>query len=112
MFGTRARSIVTATVVGEAAIAGWVLGYGALGLLLMVLAVTAADTAWGMLRRRSAADLAGLEMAAVLATLLVARADVTMAALVAAACVAWLIRPERQEPFERLTRPAARPSAS
>ncbi|MDX6593029.1 MAG: hypothetical protein QOJ13_2225 [Gaiellales bacterium] len=113
MLGTTTRSIVTTTVIVEVGIAGWVLGYGALWLLVMIAAVTAADTVWGVLRRHVPADIAGLEVAALLGILMVAGADTTLIVLTAAACAAWLIRPERQEPpLERLTRPAGAPSAS
>ena len=84
MFGSRAHAIVTLTVVIEVGIAGWVLGHGMLWLLGATLAVTAADTLWGMTRRR------------LLAMLLHADADPMFSVLVAAACVAWLVRPERQ----------------
>jgi hypothetical protein len=102
MFGSRNRTLVTVTVVIEATLAGWVLGHGRLALLLMVVAVTACDTLWGMLRRGSAGDLAGLELAAALGLLLVVRADATLSALTACACAAWLVRPQRQEPVRRL----------
>jgi hypothetical protein len=102
MFGSRNRSLVTVTVVIEATLAGWVLGHGRLALLLMVVAVTACDTLWGILRRGSAGDLAGLEMAAALGLLVAVRADATLSALTACACAAWLVRPERQLPFRRL----------
>jgi hypothetical protein len=101
MFGSRSRSIVTVTVIIEATIAGWALGRPAEALLLMVLAVTAADTLWGLLRRHALSDLAGVELAAVLALLLAVRADLTMTALVACCCAAWLVRPERREPLRR-----------
>ena len=105
MFGTRARTAVTVTVVVEATLAGWVLGHGWLALLVMTAAVTATDTLWGLLRRGVLADLAGLEVAATLAVLLAIGADPVMTGLVACACAAWLIRPERQPP---LRQPAAR----
>ena len=53
MFGSRTRSVVTVTVIIEATIAGWVLGRPVEALLLMVLAVTAVDTLWGLLRRHA-----------------------------------------------------------
>ena len=80
----------------EVGIAGWMLGYGALWLLAGCLAVTVADTLWGMTRRRMLADLVGLEVAATLAIALHAGADPDFTGLLAAACIAWLIRPERQ----------------
>jgi hypothetical protein len=95
MFGSRARSIVTFTAVLEGAIAGWWLGAGWLGLLAMVAAVTSADTAWGIARRRTMADVAGLEVALALAVMLAAGAPGTMTALTAAACAAWVIRDGR-----------------
>jgi hypothetical protein len=110
MFGST-RSIVTATAIAEVGIAGWVLGHGALWLAVMIAAVTAVETAWGIARRGVAADVAGLQVAAVLGILLAAEADGTLTALCAAACAAWLIRPERQEPLRRFTPPAAAPGA-
>jgi hypothetical protein len=101
MFGSRTRSIVTLTVIVEATIAGWVLGRPVEALLLMVLAVTAADTVWGLLRRHALADLAGVEIAAALGLLLAVGADPTLTALVACCCAAWVIRPERQQPLRR-----------
>lgn len=102
MFGSRTRSVVTVTVIIEATIAGWVLGRPVEALLLMVLAVTAVDTLWGLLRRHALADLAGVELAVALGLLLAVRADMTMTCLVACGCAAWLIRPERQQPLRRL----------
>ena len=101
MFGSRTRSVVTATVIIEATIAGWVLGRPVVALLLMVLAATVADTLWGLLRRHALADLAGVELAAALGLLLAVRTDPTLAALVACCCAAWLVRPERQQPLRR-----------
>ncbi len=101
MFGSATRTAVTVTVIIEVTLAGWVLGRTAAALLLMVLAVTAADTVWGLLRRGVLSDLAGVELAAALGLLLAVRADLTLTALVACCCAAWLIRPERQEPLAR-----------
>jgi hypothetical protein len=98
MFGSRTRTIVTFAVVLEAAIAGWALGAGWLGLLAMTAAVTVADTAWGVARRRAIADLAGLEVALALAIMIAAGAPGTMTALTAAACAAWVIRDGRMTP--------------
>jgi len=95
MFGTRTRTIVTFAVVLEGAIAGWALGAGWFGLLAMVAAVTVADTAWGIARRRAIADIAGLEVALALAIMLAVGAPGTMTALTAAACAAWVIRDGR-----------------
>ena len=95
MFGSRARTIVTFAVVLEGAIAGWALGAGWLGLLAMVAAVTIADTSWGIARRGTLADLAGLEVALALAVMIAARAPGTMTALTAGACAAWVIREGR-----------------
>jgi hypothetical protein len=95
MFASRTRTIVTFAVVLEGAIAGWTLGAGWLGLLAMVAAVTIADTAWGIARRGTLADLAGLEVALALAVMLAAGAPGTMTALTAAACAAWVIRDGR-----------------
>jgi hypothetical protein len=101
MFGTRNRSIMTGAAVLEVGIAGFALGHGALWLLVMVAAVTAADTLWGMLRRGVLGDLAGLEFACMLALLVAVRGDRALTSAVAAACAAWLVRPERQEPVVR-----------
>jgi len=101
MFGSRTRSVVTVTVIIEATIAGWVLGRPVEALLLMVLAVTAVDTLWGLLRRHALADLAEVELAAALGLLLAVRADPSLTALVACCCAAWLVRPERQQPLRR-----------
>jgi hypothetical protein len=98
MFRTRARTVVTFAVVLEAAIAGWWLGAGWLGLLAMVAAVTITDTAWGLARRGALADLAGLEVALALAVMIAAGAPGTMTALTAAACAAWVIRDGRVTP--------------
>ena len=95
MFRSRIRTIVTVAVVLEGAIAGWALGAGWLGLLAMVAAVTVADTAWGIARRGTLADLAGLEVALALAVMIAAGAPGTMTALTAAACAAWVIRDGR-----------------
>ena len=96
MFGSRAHAIVTLAMLLEVGIAGWMLGYGTLWLLGGCLAVTVADTLWGVTRRRMPADLVGLEVAATLAIALHAGADPALTCLLAAACIAWLIRPERQ----------------
>jgi hypothetical protein len=95
MFRTRTRTIVTFAVVLEGAIAGWAVGAGWLGLLAMIAAVTIADTAWGVSRRRAFADVAGLEVAVALAIMIAAGAPGTMTALTAAACAAWVIRDGR-----------------
>ena len=97
MFTSRTRSIVTVAVVLEGGIAGWALGAGWLGLLVMVAAVTLADTAWGMARRGVIADIAGLEVALALAVMLAVGAPATMTALTSAACAAWLVRDGRAE---------------
>jgi hypothetical protein len=93
--------VITLTVVAEATLAGWVLGRPLEALLLMVLAVTAVDTLWGLARRGVLGDLAGVELAAALGLLLAVRADGALTALVACSCAAWLIRPERQAPLRR-----------
>ena len=95
MFASRSRSIVTAAVVLEGGIAGWALGAGWLGLLVMVAVVTVADTAWGIARRGVIADIAGLEVALALGVMLAVGAPATLTALTAAACAAWLIRDGR-----------------
>ena len=95
MFGSPARTVVTFAVVLEGGIAGWALGAGWLGLLAMVAAVTIADTAWGIARRGTLADLAGLEAALALTVMIAASAPGTMTALAAAACAAWVIRDGR-----------------
>jgi hypothetical protein len=101
MFASRRRSVVTVAAVLEGGIAGWALGAGWLGLLAMVAAVTLADTAWGIARRRVIADLAGLEVALALAVMLAAGAPGTMTALTAAACAAWVVRDGRVSPARR-----------
>ena len=98
MFGSRKRAIVTVAVVLEVGIAGWALGAGWLGLLAMVIAVTVADTAWGIARRGVLADLAGLEVGLALALMVALGAPGTPIALTAAACAAWLIRDGRAAP--------------
>jgi len=104
MFKGRTRTIVTVTAMIEGGLAGWALGAGWLGLLAMVAMVTAADSVWGVLRRRALSDVTGVELAAALAVLLAAGADLALGALTACACAAWLVRPERYVP---LTRPGA-----
>jgi hypothetical protein len=104
MFGTRRRSVVTVTVVLEVGIAGWALGAGWLGLLVIVAAVTIADTAWGIARRGVLADLAGLEVALALVLMLALGAPGVPVALTAAACAAWLVRDDRGRT------PASRPA--
>jgi hypothetical protein len=101
MFTSRTRSIVTVAVVLEGGIAGWALGGGWLGLLVMVAAVTLADTAWGIARRGVIADIAGLEVALALALMLAVGASGILVALTAAACAAWLIRDGRAGPRPR-----------
>jgi hypothetical protein len=96
MFSTRGRTIVTTAVLLEVGIAGWVMGAGALWLLVATAVITIADTVWGMLRRRAWCDLAGLEIALTLVLVLLAGNDPWLSVVVAAACLAWLIRPERQ----------------
>jgi hypothetical protein len=95
MLSSRTRAVVTATVVLEVGIAGWALGYGALWLLVMTAVVTVLETGWGIARRRSLGDLAGMEVALALVMLLAFAADQTMTVLVAACCVAWLARDRR-----------------
>ena len=92
---------MSVAVVLEGGIAGWALGAGWLGLLVMVAAVTLADTAWGIARRGAIADIAGLEVAAALAVMLAVGAPATMTALTAAACAAWLVRDGRMGPAPR-----------
>jgi hypothetical protein len=103
MFASRRRSIVTIAVVLEGGIAGWALGAGWLGLLVMVAVVTVADTAWGIARRGVLADIAGLEVALALGVMLAVGAPMTLTALTAAACGAWLIRDGRAVPRPRPT---------
>src|SRR5262249_21108925 len=96
MFSSDARTVVTLAVVVELGIAGWVLGHGFAWLLAATVAVTLADSSWGLLRRRYLADITGLELALALALLVGVRANPTLAVLIGVACLAWLIRPERQ----------------
>jgi hypothetical protein len=98
VFGSRSRAVVTTAVVLEVGIAGWALGYGALWLLVMTVAVTVADTIWGVARRRVRADIAGLEVGLALAVMVVFGADTFPEAITAAACFAWLIRDGRAGP--------------
>jgi hypothetical protein len=98
VFGSRSRAAVTTAVVLEVGIAGWALGYGALWLLMMTVAVTIADTIWGVVRRRVPADIAGLEVALALGVMVVFGADAFPEAITAAACFAWLIRDGRTGP--------------
>lgn len=98
VFGSRSRAAVTTAVVLEVGIAGWALGYGPLWLLVMTVAVTIADTVWGVFLRRVPADIAGLEVALALAVMVVFGADAFPEAITAAACFAWLIRDGRAGP--------------
>ena len=104
MFRTRTRTIVTFAVVLEGAISGWAVGAGWFGLLAMVAAVTIADTAWGISRRRVIADVAGLEVALALAIMIAVGAPGTVTALTAAACAAWVIRDGRTAPAATTSR--------
>jgi len=101
MFKGRTRTIVTVTAIIEGGLAGWAVGAGWLGLLAMVALVTAADSLWGLLRRRALCDVTGVELAAALAVLLAAGADRDLGMLTACACAAWLVRPERYVPLTR-----------
>lgn len=87
--------MVTVAVVLEVGIAGWALGAGWLGLLVMIAVVTITDTAWGIARRGVLADLAGFEVALALALMLALGAPGVPVALTAAACAAWLVRDGR-----------------
>jgi hypothetical protein len=98
MFRSRSRAAVTTAVVLEVGIAGWALGYGPLWLLVMTVAVTIADTVWGVFLRRVPADIAGLEVALALAVMVVFGADTFPETITAAACFAWLIRDGRARP--------------
>jgi hypothetical protein len=95
VFGSKSRAAVTTAVVLEVGIAGWAFGYGALWLLAMTIAVTIADTIWGVFRRRVPADIAGLEVALALAVMVVFGGEAFPEAITAAACFAWLIRDGR-----------------
>ena len=88
--------MVTVTVILEVGVAGWWRGDSALWLAAMLAAVTLVDCAIGIVRRRAYADLVGVEMGAVLVAMLIRSDDVVMTAAVAAACAAWLVRPQRQ----------------
>lgn len=81
----------------EVGIAGWALGHGLLWLGAMTAAVTLADCGIGVVHRRSLADVAGFELGVVLVALLVRPAGTVLVVAVAAACAAWLIRPQRYE---------------
>jgi hypothetical protein len=95
MLSSKTRSVVTATAVLEVGIAGWALGHGALWLLVMTAVVTVLETGWGIPRRGALGDLAGLEVAVALLLLLAFASDPTLTVLVAACCVAWLVRDRR-----------------
>ena len=98
MFGSRSRAVVTTAVALEVGIAGWAFGYGALWLLVMTVALTVADTVWGVVARRVPADIAGLEVGLALAVMVVFGAEAFPEAVTAAACFAWLIRDGRTRP--------------
>jgi hypothetical protein len=106
MFATRGRSVVTVAAMLEVGIAGWWLGYGGLWLASMLAAVTLVDCAFGVVRRRATADLAGLEVGAILVALLVRGDSGALTVAVAAACMSWLIRPGRQDPLSRPPQPS------
>jgi hypothetical protein len=95
VFRSKSRAAVTTAVVLEVGIAGWAFGYGALWLLAMTIAVTIADTVWGVFRRRVPADIAGLEVGLALAVMVVFGGEAFPEAITAAACFAWLIRDGR-----------------
>ena len=101
--------MVTVTVILEVGIAGWWRGDGALWLAAMLAAVTLLDCALGMVRRRAYADIVGVELGAVLVAMLLRSDDALLTAAVAAACAAWLIRPQRQYPTD-VIRPPPRPA--
>jgi hypothetical protein len=88
--------VVTVTVILEVGIAGWWRGDGALWLAVMLAVVTLVDCALGVVRRRAYADVVGVEMGAVLLAMLVRSDDALLTAAIAAACLAWLVRPQRQ----------------
>jgi hypothetical protein len=96
MFGSKERAVVTIAVILEVGIAGWWRGDGALWLVVMLAAVTLFDCALGMVRRRSYGDLVGVELGAVLIALVLRSSDALLIGSVAAACMAWLVRPQRQ----------------
>ncbi len=89
----------------EVGIAGFALGHGALWLLAIAAVVTLADTAWGVTRRGVPADLAGLQVAVALVLMLVYRMGTAISLLTACACVAWLIRPNRDGGRQAATGP-------
>ena len=101
VFGSRSRATVTTAVVLEIGIAGWAMGYGALWLLVMTVAVTVADTIWGVFQRRVPADIAGLEVGLALAVMVAFGAGTFPEAVTAAACFAWLIRDGRARTDQR-----------
>jgi hypothetical protein len=88
--------VVTVTVILEVGIAGWWRGDGALWLAVMLAVITLVDCAVGVVRRRAYADVVGVEIGAVLLAMLVRSDDALLTAAVAAACLAWLVRPQRQ----------------
>ena len=96
MLSTRNRLVVCSALVLELGIAGYTAGHGAQWLLLALVSVTLVDTGWGLLGRRRLAELAGLEIAVVLAILMARGTDPVMTAMVAAACAFWLLRDRGQ----------------
>ena len=96
MLSTRNRLVVCSALVLELGIAGYATGHGARWLLLAIVTVTLADTVWGLTARRRLGELAGIEIAIVLAVLMAKGADPTMTAMVAGACAAWLFRDRGQ----------------
>jgi len=96
MLSSRNRIVVCSALVLELGIAGWTAGHGATWLLIAIVTVTLLDTGWGLLRQRRLAELAGLEIAIVLAVLMARGTDPVMTAMVAAACAFWLLRDRGQ----------------
>lgn len=96
MLSTRNRLVICSALVLELGLAGYAAGHGAQWLLLAVVSVTLVDTCWGLLRRRRLGELAGIEVALVLAVLMAKGTDPVMTGMVAAACAAWLLRDRGQ----------------
>jgi hypothetical protein len=96
MLSTRNRLVVCSALVLELGIAGYAAGHGTRWLLLAILSATLVDTCWGLLLSHRLGELAGIEIAVVLAVLMAKGTDPVMTGMVAAACAAWLLRDRGQ----------------
>jgi hypothetical protein len=105
MFASRIRWVITIATAIEVGIAGWALGHGWMWLGVMVAAITLVDCGIGLVRRRALADVVGVELGALLVAFLMRSADGALTAMIAVACLAWLIQPSRQPATEPATGP-------